>query len=182
MSYRLTPQSTTGVSPAELLLGRQPRSKLDLLKPNTAERVEFRQQKQKASHDNASCSRMFAVGDPVYAKNFGQGQRWLSGEVTELTGPVSVMVTLNDGRLLRRHQDHIRIRKSNTQKTVPEATIGGEQEAGDTGDNPEQTITGSDSSSSVGEAEITPNSDPTEKVGPEGEESAPEPTSPRTAS
>ena len=31
--YRLTPHSTTGVPPAELLLGRRPRSKLDLLKP-----------------------------------------------------------------------------------------------------------------------------------------------------
>jgi transposase InsO family protein len=39
MFYRLTPQSMTGVSPAELLLGKQPRSRLDLLKPHTAERV-----------------------------------------------------------------------------------------------------------------------------------------------
>ena len=42
MAYRLTPQSTTGISPAELLLGRRPRSRLDLLKPHTAERVEDR--------------------------------------------------------------------------------------------------------------------------------------------
>ena len=41
MAYWLTPQSTTGVSPAELLLGRQPRSRLDLLKPHTAERVSY---------------------------------------------------------------------------------------------------------------------------------------------
>ena len=27
--YRLTPQTTTGVSPAEMLLGRRPRSRLD---------------------------------------------------------------------------------------------------------------------------------------------------------
>ena len=46
-AYRLTPQSTTGVSPSELLLGRRPRSRLDLLKPNTAERVEENQVKQK---------------------------------------------------------------------------------------------------------------------------------------
>ena len=31
-TYRVTPQSTTGVSPAELLLGRQPRTKFDLLR------------------------------------------------------------------------------------------------------------------------------------------------------
>jgi len=40
LAYRITPQSTTGTSPAELLLGRRPRTRLDLLKPNTAERVE----------------------------------------------------------------------------------------------------------------------------------------------
>ena len=45
LTYRLTPQSTTGISPSELLLGRCPRSQLDLLKPNTAERVERNQRK-----------------------------------------------------------------------------------------------------------------------------------------
>ena len=42
--YRITPQTTTSVSPAELLLNRRPRSKLDLLHPNLAERVESKQQ------------------------------------------------------------------------------------------------------------------------------------------
>ena len=40
MSYRITPQAMTGNSPAELLLGRRLRTRLDLLKPNTAEHVE----------------------------------------------------------------------------------------------------------------------------------------------
>ena len=39
-AYRLTPQTTTGVSPGELLFRHRPRSRLDLLKPRTAERVE----------------------------------------------------------------------------------------------------------------------------------------------
>ncbi len=38
--YRLTPHSTTGVAPAELLLGRRPRSRLDLLKPSLADKVQ----------------------------------------------------------------------------------------------------------------------------------------------
>ena len=33
MAYRLTPQSTTGMSPSQLLLGRRIRSRLDLLAP-----------------------------------------------------------------------------------------------------------------------------------------------------
>lgn len=47
-AHRLTPQGTTGVSPAELLLGRRPRSRLDLVRPNTAERLEA-----------SSCNRKF---------------------------------------------------------------------------------------------------------------------------
>ena len=43
-AYRLTPQSTTGLSPSELLLGRRPRSHLDLLKPNTADGVDCSRQ------------------------------------------------------------------------------------------------------------------------------------------
>ena len=39
-SHRITPQTTTGVSPAELLLGTRPRTRLDLLHPNTVKRVE----------------------------------------------------------------------------------------------------------------------------------------------
>ena len=50
--YRITPQGTTGVSPAELLLGRRPHTRLDLLRPNTAGRVEERQQQQKQQHDS----------------------------------------------------------------------------------------------------------------------------------
>ena len=34
--YRLTPHSTTGISPAKLLLGRHPRSRLDILHPDLA--------------------------------------------------------------------------------------------------------------------------------------------------
>ena len=45
-AYWLLPQTTTGLSPSELLLGHHPRSRLDLLKPNTAERVEHQQSKQ----------------------------------------------------------------------------------------------------------------------------------------
>ena len=112
MSYRITPHSTTGVAPAELLLGRQPRTRLDLLKPNTAERVEAKQQAQQDSHNKLAKERSLLVGDKVYVKNFGQGQRWLPGVILEVTGPVSFLVRLVDERIVRRHLDHIRSRKN----------------------------------------------------------------------
>ena len=61
-SYRLTPQGTTDISPAELLLGRRPRSKLDLVRPNTAERAENKQLQQKAHHDVATQPHKFQEG------------------------------------------------------------------------------------------------------------------------
>ena len=110
-AYRITPQSTTGVSPSELLLGRQLRSRLDLVKPNTAARVESKQQQQKESHDVHSRKRVIEVGNQVCAQNFSSGPRWLSGEVVKSTGPVSFLVKLSGGRMIRRHQDQVRIRK-----------------------------------------------------------------------
>ena len=39
--YRLTPHTTTGISPAELLMGRQLRSHLNLFKPDLASHVHI---------------------------------------------------------------------------------------------------------------------------------------------
>ena len=59
--YRLTPHSTTGVPPAELLLGRRPRSKLDLLKPNLTETVEAKMAMQMKHNDTHTRARSFQV-------------------------------------------------------------------------------------------------------------------------
>ena len=45
--YRITPHSTTGISPANLLMNRQPKSKLDLVLPNLSKRITDVQDKQK---------------------------------------------------------------------------------------------------------------------------------------
>ncbi|KAJ8377010.1 hypothetical protein SKAU_G00075900 [Synaphobranchus kaupii] len=60
--YRITPHTTTGVSPAEMLMGRRPKSHLDLLHPDVGARVVRSQEEQK------------------------------------------------EGRQVRRHQDHLRVR------------------------------------------------------------------------
>ena len=44
LSYRITPQSTTGVAPAELLMGRRLRTALDCIKPDLDRRVEKEQE------------------------------------------------------------------------------------------------------------------------------------------
>ena len=121
--YRLTPHSTTGVPPAELLLGRIPRSQLDLLKPQLSSKVQQKQDAQKKNHDVHSKQREFRVGDIVFVRDFPSGKRWLTGSVTEVRGPLSYHITLSDGRVVRRHIDHIRIRTSSVTDVVNDSDI-----------------------------------------------------------
>lgn len=108
--YRLSPQTTTGVAPSELLLGRRPRSRLDLMKPHTAEQVEKKQSQQKKQHDLKSRERLLEVGTKVFVRNYHHGARWLPGVIEQRTGPVSCKVRLEDGRIRRCHQDQVRNR------------------------------------------------------------------------
>ena len=105
--YRITLQTSTGVSPAELLLGRKPRSRLDLVYPEIGRKVPQSQASQKQAHDWHAKERTMQEGEAVYASNFRRGPRWLAGILKESTGPTSFAVQLEDGRLLRRHQHHL---------------------------------------------------------------------------
>ena len=115
--YRLTPHSTTGTSPAELLMGRKPRSTLDLIKPNIADRVRRNQQKQKAEHDRGTVNRTFEIGTPVFVKNFASGSAWLPGKVKQSKGNCAYNIELSDGRIIHRHGDHVRTRLTTVDQT-----------------------------------------------------------------
>ena len=125
-AYRLTPQSTTGLSPSELLLGRRPRSHLDLLKPNTADRVERKQAKQVQQHNTHSRDRSFDSRDQVYVRNYQPGSRWLPGVIQDKTGPVSYRVRMLDDRIRRCHLDQIRRRTVEEPLVLEEVSTQGE--------------------------------------------------------
>ena len=74
--YRLTPHSTTGQSPAELLLGRQPHAHLDQLAPNLHAQVQQKQLKQKACHDHNSRPKTFEIEDLVYIRKRSSLVTW----------------------------------------------------------------------------------------------------------
>ena len=110
-SYRTTPHSTTGVSPAELLMNRKLKSALDLLNPQLSDRVVSAQNRQVAAHDKRVQARSFSLGDLVYVRNYGQGPKWIKGTIVDYSGPYnfSVEVTVSD-QLTRwkRHADQLR--------------------------------------------------------------------------
>ena len=110
-TYRLTPQTTTGVAPSQLLMGRRPRSRLDRLFPDLSQRVEKHQSRQAEQHDNAKPLRSFKVDDPVYVKDFSTpNNTWIPGKVVKVTGPLSYHVEVQPGKVVRRHVDAVRKR------------------------------------------------------------------------
>lgn len=110
--YRITPQTTTGIPPATLLLGRCPRSRFDALFPDISARVVSQQTKQAQQHDSTKPLRSFKVGDLVYTKDFSSTPvTWIPGRVVKCTGPLSYHITLRDGRVVRRHIDALRNRE-----------------------------------------------------------------------
>ena len=104
--FLLTPNSTTGQTPAELFLNRRLRTRLDLIRPDLGRGVFNKQSDHKTRHDKSSKEREFALGEQVLVQNFRGEPRWLDGTVTEQTGPVSYKVLVGD-QLWKRHIDQM---------------------------------------------------------------------------
>ena len=97
--HRTTPQGTTGVPPCQLPMGRQLKTRLDLVLPDINKHVECAQTSQKQYHDCHSKPRSFQQGDKVLVRNYRGHPSWLSGIVKGILGPVSYQVELTDGKL-----------------------------------------------------------------------------------
>ena len=107
-SYRITPQSTTGLAPAEILLGRRPRSRFDLLHPDIYKKVKDKQ--DKVSQTNRRAVRKFSIGDTLFARNYSGRIKWIPVTVIKITGPVSYRVQTTSGNVIKRHVDQLRFR------------------------------------------------------------------------
>ena len=113
-NYRITPHTTTGVAPAELLMKRRLRTHLDPVQPRMEEHVIGKKFQQKSTHDQHAKERVFNAGNQVFVKDFRKPKTWLSGTIVKRTGPVSAEIRLEDGQTIRRHFDHIRLRTTTT--------------------------------------------------------------------
>ena len=91
-------------------MGRRLLTLLDRMRPSVASRVARAQARQKIGHDQSSHDRQFHLGDSVFVRNFAVGPTWIAGCITAENGPRSFTVELNDGRVVKRHLDHVRSR------------------------------------------------------------------------
>ena len=120
--YQNTWHMTTGITPAELLLAQKPRSKLDLLRPDTQYKVEQEQAQQAGIHHAHAKFWVLSVGDSAFVKKFTPGATvdWLARVISGVTGTLSFQITLSDGRRVRSHIDHIRRRVMDPMSELPE--------------------------------------------------------------
>ena len=101
------PHSTTGESPAFLMMGRSVRTRMDLFRPNLQKTV-----KDKQDAEVIRCGgdqHKFKVGQPVLVRDYriSNSNKWAAGVILKENGPVSFIVDVN-GEHWRRHVDQIR--------------------------------------------------------------------------
>ena len=108
LSYRTTPNATTGVTPASMMFGRELKTRLQLLKPDLESSVDKQKDRQRKYYDKSAKSRQFHASDRVFARGYVAGPAWSPGVITTLLGSTMAEVRLDDGRLWRRHFDQLR--------------------------------------------------------------------------
>ena len=108
LNYRNARHATTEVTPAILMVGRDLRSRLHLLRPDlrgTVLKVATRQ----AMTRSAAAERVFYPGKKVSVRDYRLGQvRWQSAVVEEKVGTKTYVVLSARGERWRRHSDQIK--------------------------------------------------------------------------
>ena len=108
LQYRNARHASTETSPALLMIGRDLRSRLHLLKPDlrgTALKASTRQAMARSS----AIERVFNPGDKVLVRDYRPGHsRWQSAVIVAALGVKTYEVKCDSGGLWKRHTDQIR--------------------------------------------------------------------------
>ena len=92
----------------EVFIQRKMRSRLDLLHPSLLGKVH---KTNSETHDRKGHERKCTRRGSVYVKSFGPG-------IIDVAGPVSYAVALQDGRECRKHVDHLRSRRADSDSII----------------------------------------------------------------
>jgi len=106
LHYRRSPQITTGLSPAVLMLNREITTSIDFVHPESSKEHVFEKQRKMVQLRNKTSN--FESGSTVTFKNFGKiGDPWIQGTVVKRNGNVMYDIESN-GKIFRRHADQIK--------------------------------------------------------------------------
>ena len=106
----MAPHSTTGVSSAQVLLGRPSDTRLDLVKPDLNRKMVNQQHQQsiRAANEKGRQRRQLEVGDSVMTRDYRGDLKWRSGLIVSKTGPLMYEVQVAPGIIWRRHIDRLK--------------------------------------------------------------------------
>lgn len=105
LAYRNTPHCTTNETPAKLMMGRELRTKMQLMRPNVELHVKQKQQEMCAQRNTHP--REFELGESVMMRDYRGKDKWIPGTIAQRTGPVSYRVQVDPMTQWRRHADQI---------------------------------------------------------------------------
>lgn len=105
-NQRKTVHATTGKTPAELMFHRNFRVTIESVKQERRDTGSLIQIGDRVFDDE---SKLFKVGDAVFARNFGRGEPWVKGKIVEVLGVRNYRVQVQDyGNMIwNRHADQI---------------------------------------------------------------------------
>lgn len=122
--YRITPHTTTGISPAKLMFGRELRSRFDLVRPPTVDSNIQKAQNRQTENYSGSRNTMFDVGDKVNIKDTSvNNNRWLPAIIEEVRGPRSYTCKILGGRSVHRHLNQIIKRTEPNNNSIQNTTV-----------------------------------------------------------
>lgn len=106
LHYRNTEHCSTGDSPANLMLGRNLRTKLDALRPNREDKVKKAQERQQ----KVGTERSLQLGEDIWMRQYRGNEKWLPGQIVKRMGTTDYRVVDGSGNETHRHIDQLRQR------------------------------------------------------------------------
>ena len=112
LSYRTTPHSTAGVSPAELLFNRKLNTRLNFVKPKLSS-IKNEHEEFKDFNNRSKNLKLFYPGDHVSVRDYGKVlSKWVEGKITQKMGNVMYKIQLKCNTVVVKHIDQLRYKPS----------------------------------------------------------------------
>jgi len=95
LHYHSTPHASTGKTPAEIMFGRNIKTRQDLLHPRALVTLSPQIQKTMSEESPEKRCNELEVGDAVWIRNYCNSPRWIPRLVTMKYGPQNYQVSVN---------------------------------------------------------------------------------------
>lgn len=109
MDYRTTIHCTTGQTPAKLLLGRELKTRMNLLRPPSATETITNNQSRQIQNSSGRRREHFTLGDIVMIRDYHDPNHpsWEKATVCRVLGDKTYLCERGNGKVIKRHIDQM---------------------------------------------------------------------------